>query len=86
LYDSFKGPAALIAKHNKKAVDFARYNSLKGKDETPDKKLAESAETFQSLHASLLEELPVFMSLAGELVEAIIHQFSIAQSGKSISG
>jgi len=71
----------LIAKHNKKAVDFARYTSLKAKDETPDKKLAESAETFQSLHTSLLEELPTFLSLVGEFVEVIIHQFSIAQSG-----
>ena len=46
--------------------------------------MAESAETFQSLHASLLEELPTFISLAGELVEAIIHQFSIAQSGMDV--
>jgi hypothetical protein len=82
LYDTFKGPAALIAKHNRKAVDFARYNSLKAKDETADKKLIESAKTFQSLHESLLEELPIFLSLAGEFIEAIVHQFSNAQSGK----
>jgi hypothetical protein len=62
-------------------LDFARYNSIKGRDETPDKKLAESAETFKSLHASLLEELPIFLSFAGEFVEVIVHQFAIAQSG-----
>ena len=56
---------------------------MKAKDETPDKKLLESAMTFQSLHESLLEELPVFLSLACELVEAIVNQFSIAQSGNS---
>lgn len=81
LYDTFKGPAALIAKHNRKAVDFARFNSLKAKDETPDKKLMESAKTFQSLHESLLEELPTFLSLAGEFIEAIVNQFATAQSG-----
>jgi dynamin-binding protein len=81
LYDSFKGPAALITKHNRKAVDFARYASMKAKDEVPDKKLVESAETFQALHASLLEELPVFLSLSCEFIEAIVHQFSIAQAG-----
>jgi hypothetical protein len=81
LYDSFKGPAALITKHNKKAVDYARYNALKAKDESPDKKLVESAKTFQSLHESLLEELPIFLSLTCEFVEAIVNQFSIAQSG-----
>lgn len=80
MYDTFKGPAALIAKHNRKAVDFARYNSLKAKDDTPDKKLVESAKTFQSLHESLLEELPTFLSLAGEFIEAIVNQFSHAQS------
>jgi hypothetical protein len=55
---------------------------MKAKDETPDKKLIDSAMTFQSLHESLLEELPTFLSLACEFVEAIINQFVIAQSGK----
>ena len=86
MYESFKGPAALIAKHNRKAVDYARYTSLKAKDETPDKKLVESATTFESLHASLLEELPIFLSLTCEFIEAIVNQFSIAQSCKCLSG
>jgi hypothetical protein len=81
LYDAFKGPAALMTKHNRKAIDFARYQALKAKDETPDKKLIESAKTFKSLHESLLEELPVFLSLAGEFIESIVHQFAIAQVG-----
>jgi hypothetical protein len=54
---------------------------MKAKDETPDKKLVESAKTFQSLHESLLEELPIFLSLVCEFVEAIVNQFAIAQSG-----
>ena len=70
-----------MSKHNRKAMDFARYRALKAKDEIPDKKLIESAKTFQSLHESLLEELPVFLSLAGEFVEAIVNQFAIAQAG-----
>jgi len=53
---------------------------MKAKDETPDKKLVESAKTFQSLHESLLEELPIFLSLVCEFVEAIVNQFAIAQS------
>lgn len=81
LYEGFKGPAALIAKHNRKAVDFARYTAMKAKEETPDKKLVESAMTFQSLHESLLQELPIFLSLVCELVEAVVHQFTIAQAG-----
>lgn len=84
MYDAFKGPAALIAKHNRKAIDFGRYHALKAKDEMPDKKLIDSANTFQSLHDSLLEELPVFLSLTCEFVEAIVNQFSIAQAGKFI--
>jgi hypothetical protein len=83
LYEGFKGPAALISKHNRKAVDFARYTAMKAKEETPDKKLVESAMTFQSLHESLLQELPVFLSLVCELVEAVVHQFTIAQAGIS---
>ena len=71
----------MIAKHNRKAVDFARFTTMKAKDDTPDKKLVESATTFQSLHESLLEELPVFLSLTCECVEAVVNQFSIAQSG-----
>lgn len=70
----------MISKHNRKAVDFARYNALKLRDETPDKKLHESAQTFQSLHISLLEELPTFLSLTCEFVEAIVNQFSLAQA------
>ena len=84
MYDSFKGPAALITKHNRKAVDFARYTAMKAKDDTPDKKLVESAKTFQSLHESLLEELPIFLSLVCEFVEAVVNQFSIAQSGNTL--
>jgi dynamin-binding protein len=76
----FKGPAALISKHNRKAVDFARYMAMKSKDETPDKKLVESAKTFQSLHESLLEELPVFLSLACEIVECVVNRFADAQA------
>jgi hypothetical protein len=83
LYEGFKGPAAVIAKHNRKAMDFARYTAMKAKEETPDKKLVESAMTFQSLHESLLQELPVFLSLVCELVEAVVHQFTIAQAGIS---
>jgi hypothetical protein len=70
-----------MTKHNRKAVDFARYQAMKAKDEMPDKKLIESAKTFQSLHESLLEELPVFLSLAGEFIEIIVNQFAIAQAG-----
>jgi hypothetical protein len=55
--------------------------SLKSKDDTPDKKLVESAKTFKSLHESLLEELPIFLSLTGEFIEAIVNQFSLAQAG-----
>jgi hypothetical protein len=64
-------------------MDFARYTAMKAKEETPDKKLVESAMTFQSLHESLLQELPVFLSLVCELVEAVVHQFTIAQAGIS---
>lgn len=64
-------------------MDFARYTAMKAKDETPDKKLVESAMTFQSLHESLLQELPIFLSLVCELVEAVVHQFTIAQTGIS---
>ena len=81
LYEAFKCPAALIAKHNRKAVDFARYTAMKAKDESPDKRLGESAMTFQSLHESLLQELPIFIFLVCELVEAVVHQFTIAQAG-----
>jgi hypothetical protein len=56
--------------------------ALKARDETPDKKLVESAKTFESLHESLLQELPIFLSLACEIVECIVNQFANAQSGK----
>lgn len=66
-------------------MDFARYTAMKAKDETPDKKLVESAMTFQSLHESLLSELPIFLSLVCELVEAVVHQFTMAQSSISLA-
>lgn len=51
----------------------------------PDKKLQESAMTFQSLHESLLQDLPTFLSLTCEFVEAVVNQFVIAQAGNESS-
>lgn len=59
----FQNPKAVMAKRDIRESDYSRYrSSLKKKgNETPDRKLLESANAFVALHAQLLDELPQFI-------------------------
>lgn len=77
----FRNPSNVIEKRNRKLIDYNRCHYLvtvEGK--VPDKQLQASTEAYISLNAYLLDELPVFLSLADQYFEVILEEFSKIQS------
>ncbi|KAJ3326754.1 hypothetical protein HDU76_012676, partial [Blyttiomyces sp. JEL0837] len=72
LLSRFREPKLVIAKRDKKLLDFDRAKAIKAKGDPVDKALEESAEAFTSLNAQLLEELPKFLSLVTEYLNILI--------------
>lgn len=76
----FKNPSQIIQKRNRKLIDFDRVRHLISKGEVPDKQLQVSAEQYISLNAYLLDELPIFISLAQNYFDIILAEYTRVQS------
>jgi hypothetical protein len=76
----FKHPAQIIQKRNRKLIDYDRARHLMSKGEIPDKQLQISAEAYTSLNAHLLDELPLFLTLAGTYFDIIMDEFMRIQA------
>ncbi|KAH6587028.1 hypothetical protein BASA50_000075 [Batrachochytrium salamandrivorans] len=89
LLDNFKAPLLIMRKRDAKMLDYDRANSLRVKGDVVDKLLADSADTYTSINAQLIEELPLFMNLVISyvheiLVEIIMLQTNMYQSIRQI--
>ncbi|KAF8472795.1 hypothetical protein BDZ91DRAFT_450278 [Kalaharituber pfeilii] len=76
----FDNPQRLMVKRNKKSVDYARYNAIKDKGTTPDKKTKELADAYLALNEALIDELPKLFSLTKKLVMVCLENFIDLQS------
>ena len=72
LYDN---PQKLMAKRNKRVIDYARYKGIKDRGDKPDKKTVEQGEQFIAINDSLKQELPQLFALTGKLVVACLNNF-----------
>ncbi|KAL8971900.1 MAG: hypothetical protein Q9183_000826 [Haloplaca sp. 2 TL-2023] len=72
LYDN---PQKLMAKRNKRVIDYARYKGIKDRGDKPDKKTVEQGEQFIAINDSLKQELPKLFALTGKLVVACLNNF-----------
>lgn len=78
----FRGPMLVIEKRNNKYMDFKQCQYLVTvENKIPDKQLLASTEAYVSLNAYLLDELPVFMSLANKYFQVILAEFAHIQAG-----
>lgn len=81
LLDLMKNPAAVMAKRDKKLLDFDRCRAIRERGDQPDKNLQASADAYTSINAQLLDELPKFFVLVGKYIDAIIEAFATIQAG-----
>jgi hypothetical protein len=79
---AYRDPLLIIKKRDAKKLDFERLQGLKARGEPIDKSLLESAEAYESLHAQLLEELPLFTTIMSEVMDSIT--VKIAELQKSV--
>jgi hypothetical protein len=70
-----ESPQIVMTKRNKKAVDYAKYRSIKERGEVPDKKTQELADDYLALNDTLIEELPQLFILTKKLIEAVLMNF-----------
>ncbi|KAI8983629.1 Dbl homology domain-containing protein [Pilobolus umbonatus] len=76
----FKNPMHIIHKRNRKLIDYDRAQHLSSKGDVIDKQLQLSVEAYISINAHLLEELPIFLSLADKYCDIIIDEFACIQT------
>ncbi|KAI9003213.1 hypothetical protein BC832DRAFT_593288 [Gaertneriomyces semiglobifer] len=71
LLKKFKDPQVVMRKRESKLLDYERCETLRARGEQPDKVIEESADAYVSLHAQLIEELPVFLDLTAKYVDVV---------------
>ncbi|KAI7869660.1 hypothetical protein BDF14DRAFT_1994343 [Spinellus fusiger] len=59
----FETPSQVIRKRSKKLLDHDWVRDMKAKGDVPDKATQASADTYQSINAQLIDELPKFLAL-----------------------
>ncbi|KAN0070008.1 hypothetical protein V8E54_011589 [Elaphomyces granulatus] len=69
------GPQKVMQKRNKRLIDYARFKSIKDRNDKPDKKTVEQGEQFVALNDALKDELPKLFSLTAKLMEACLNNF-----------
>lgn len=75
VYELYEKPRRIMAKRDKKVLDFVRYNTIKDRGERPDKRVSEAAEVFTAINTSLLEELPMFFTLTEKVVRGSLEAY-----------
>lgn len=75
LLNMFERPQTLMAKRKKRLPDYAKFKTMKDRNEKPDKKTNEQAEQFTALNETLKEELPKLFATSARLVEACLKNF-----------
>ncbi|KAL2911193.1 hypothetical protein HK105_209344 [Polyrhizophydium stewartii] len=79
LLSKFREPQLVMKKRDDKLLDFDRANAIRAKGDVVDKLLADSADTYQSINAQLIEELPKFQALVSAYVDEIMAQIVLIQ-------
>ena len=69
-------PQKVMAKRDKKSVDYARFRAVKDKGDKPDKKLRDLADAYTAINDTLLDELPKLYSLTENMVSVVVGNFA----------
>ncbi|KAI9893627.1 MAG: hypothetical protein M1814_006423 [Vezdaea aestivalis] len=69
------GPQKIMAKRNKRLIDYGRLRAMKERGDKPDKRTIEQGDQFQTLNDTLKDELPKLFALTTKLVEACLDKF-----------
>ncbi|KAI7579342.1 hypothetical protein KC343_g20986, partial [Hortaea werneckii] len=69
------GPQNAINKRKKRIVDYAKCRTMEKKGEKPDKRTAESSDTYVALNDQLKIELPKLYNLTASLVQGCLNCF-----------
>ena len=80
LLDSTSNPRRVIAKHDSKQSDYARYFASVRARKAPERAVLMSAREFHALHSQLSEELPIFMEGYMRILDLALVGFSAAQA------
>ena len=75
LLNQFVSPKIVLKKRLDKELDYDRYRGLIARNEKVDDLLKTSVEVYESLHAELLDGLPVFLQLSQDLIFIILDEF-----------
>ncbi|TPX34717.1 hypothetical protein SmJEL517_g02691 [Synchytrium microbalum] len=80
LQGQFKNPTVLMKKRDAKLLDFNRVKEARTRGDPVDRALAESADTYTSMNAQLVEELPKFLSLVESMIDIIVVRIVTVQA------
>jgi hypothetical protein len=69
------GPQKIMAKRNKRIMDYAKLRAFRERGDKPDKRTIEQGEQFVTLNDTLKDELPKLFFLTTKLVEACLDKF-----------
>ena len=69
-------PQKVMAKREKKTVDYARFLAIKEKGDKPDKRIRELADAYTAINETLLDELPKFHKMTEQLVSVVVGNFA----------
>ncbi|KAI8928805.1 hypothetical protein BC831DRAFT_446637 [Entophlyctis helioformis] len=72
LVERFREPQLVMKKRDDKLLDYERAKAIRLKGEPVDKLLADSADTYPSINAQLIEELPQFMTLVSVYINQVL--------------
>ncbi|KAK9365765.1 hypothetical protein V1509DRAFT_632077 [Lipomyces kononenkoae] len=70
--DLFDRPLKAMSKRNRKVSDYKRYLGLRERGVIPDKAVVALAESYLALNGTLINEIPKFLDLVDEMVNAVL--------------
>ncbi|KAK9239343.1 hypothetical protein V1525DRAFT_372929 [Lipomyces kononenkoae] len=78
--DLFDRPLKAMSKRNRKAADYRRYLGLRERGVVPDKTVVALAESYLALNGTLIKEIPKFLDLVDEMVQAVLKNWVDVQA------